>query len=91
MANSLWRFLTTDNKELAPTKMLDGTVSSVKVVFELAAALKPEKGKPQVEELAPLIDHLDSLLDVLNSPLREVVEKSIPFVPLATGLLRFFT
>jgi hypothetical protein len=35
MANSLWRFLTTDIKELAPTKMLDGTVSSAKVVFEL--------------------------------------------------------
>jgi NACHT domain len=90
MANSLWRFLTTDIKELAPTRMLEGTVSSAKVVFELAAALKPEKGKPQVEELAPLIDHLDSLLDVLNSPLGEVVEKSIPFVPLATGLLRFY-
>jgi Pentapeptide repeats (8 copies)/NACHT domain len=90
MANSLWRFLTTDIKELAPTKMLDGTTSAAKVVFDLAAALKPEKGKPQVEQLAPIVNQLDSLLDVLNSPLGEVVEKSIPFVPLATGLLRFY-
>jgi uncharacterized protein YjbI with pentapeptide repeats len=91
MANSLWRFLTTDIKELAPTKkILDGTASTTKVFFELAAALKPEEGKPQVEQLAPLVNQLDSLLDVLNSPLGEVVEKSIPFVSIVTGLLKFY-
>jgi uncharacterized protein YjbI with pentapeptide repeats len=56
----------------------------------LAAALKPEEGKPQVEQLAPLVNQLDSLLDVLNSPLGEVVEKSVPLVPIVTGLLRFY-
>jgi Pentapeptide repeats (8 copies)/NACHT domain len=90
MANSLWPFRrTTGNKKLAPTKMLDGTASVAKVVFELSEALKPGEGKPQVKELASLVNQLGSLLDILNSPLGEVIEKSFPFVPIFTGLLRF--
>jgi hypothetical protein len=88
MANSLRRFI----KKLTPTEILDGTANTAKFVFESAAALKPEKGKPQVEELTSLVNHADFLLDMLNSPLGEVVEKGgVPFVSLAARLLKFFT
>jgi hypothetical protein len=87
MANSLRRFI----KKLTPTEILDGTVNTTKLVFESAAALKPEKGKPPVEELTSLVNHADFLLDMLNSPLGEVVEKGgVPFVSLAARLLKLY-
>jgi uncharacterized protein YjbI with pentapeptide repeats len=87
MANPFRRFI----KKLTPTEILDGTVNTTKLVFESAAALKPEKGKPQVEELTSLVNHADFLLDMLNSPLGEVVEKGgIPFVSIAARLLKLY-
>ena len=90
MATRLWTFLTTDVTELVSTQTIDKTATAAQAVFGLAAALAPGQGKVQPQQLVPLVNQIDSLLDVLNSPLGEVVEKSLPFVSIATGLLRFY-
>lgn len=88
MASRLWRFLTTDVSELFSIDAVKNTADKAGAVFGLAEVLEKEGSK--VEELAPLVNQLDSLLDVLNSPLAEIVEKSLPFVSIATGLLKFY-
>ncbi|NEQ50929.1 MAG: NACHT domain-containing protein [Leptolyngbya sp. SIO3F4] len=88
MASRLWRFLTTDIAELCSGEVVDNTLEATEAVFGLAEVLKEEG--VNVQQLGPLIDQLDSLLDVLNSPLGKIVEKSLPFVSIATGLLRFY-
>ncbi|NER03999.1 MAG: low-complexity protein [Okeania sp. SIO3C4] len=47
-----------------------------------------QKGK-KVGELKPVIDNINSVLDVLNSPLKKVVEVGLPFLPIATGIISF--
>jgi uncharacterized protein YjbI with pentapeptide repeats len=69
-------------------EVVSNTADSAGAVFELAEVLQTEG--PKVQDLAPLVGQLDTLLDALNSPLAEIVEKSVPFVPIATGLLKFY-
>jgi uncharacterized protein YjbI with pentapeptide repeats len=88
MASRLWQFLTTDVSELFSIDAVNITADKAGAIFGLAEILQKEGFK--VEELAPLVNQLDSLLDVLNSPLAEIVEKSLPFVSIATGLLKFY-
>ncbi len=88
MASRLWRFLNTDISELLSGETAVGTAEGAKAVFELAEVLQKEG--QNVERLAPLVGQLDSLLDALNSPLAEIVEKGLPFVSIATGLLKFY-
>ncbi len=88
MVSRLWRFLTTDISELLSGNTVESTAEGAKAVFELAEVLETEGAN--VEKLASVVDQLDSLLDALNSPLGEIVEKSLPFVGIATGLLKFY-
>ncbi|MEO0827007.1 MAG: pentapeptide repeat-containing protein [Cyanobacteria bacterium J06642_9] len=88
MANRLWKFLTTDIRELVSLDTVDGGKDTVEAVLGLAEAL--EESGPKVQQLAPLIGQLDSLLDVLNSPLAKIVEAGLPFVSIGTGLLKFY-
>jgi len=80
--------LTTDVSELISIDTVNATTDKVGAVFDLAEILQKEGSK--VKDLAPLVNQLDSLLDVLNSPLAEIVEKSLPFISIATGLLKFY-
>jgi hypothetical protein len=57
-----------------------------KQVFELAKVLKENK---KDVNLAPLVGQISSLLDVLNSPLGQFVKESVPFLPIATGIIGF--
>ncbi|MEM9768079.1 MAG: NACHT domain-containing protein, partial [Cyanobacteria bacterium P01_D01_bin.71] len=88
MASRLWRFLTTDVSELFSGEVITNTADAAGAVFELAEVLQTQG--PKVQDLAPLVGQLDTLLDALNSPLAEIVEKSVPFVPIATSLLKFY-
>ncbi|MEO0538393.1 MAG: pentapeptide repeat-containing protein [Cyanobacteria bacterium P01_A01_bin.123] len=88
MASRLWRFLTTDISELFSGDVVSSSVEAAEAVFELAEVLEAEG--QNVQKLAPLVNQLDSLLDALNSPLAEIVEKSLPFASIATGLLKFY-
>ncbi|MEM6716880.1 MAG: low-complexity protein, partial [Cyanobacteria bacterium P01_C01_bin.147] len=88
MASRLWKFLTTDIRELASLDTVDSSKDAAEAVLGLAEILQTEG--PNVQQLAPLVTQLDSLLDVLNSPLGNIVGASLPFVSIATGLLKFY-
>jgi len=85
----LWKFLTTDIRELNLKRAEEVTkagTDSAKVVLDLAKALKEQGSK--VGALQPYVGQISSLLDVLNSPLVQVVKDTIPFAPLAVTLLK---
>ena len=88
MASRLWKFLTTDIGDLVSLDTVDSGKDAADAVLGLAAVLQTEG--PNVQQLAPLVTQLDSLLDVLNSPLGNIVGASLPFVSIATGLLKFY-
>lgn len=79
----IWQILNTDISWSSTTQ---AGVDSSKVVLELAKTINDNRN---VAELAPLIGRMSSLLDVLNSPLMQVAGSALPFIPLATGLLKF--
>lgn len=84
----LWKFLNTDVGELFSTDTVPSGVEAAKAVLELAKTLKEQS--PNVQQLAPLVDRISTLLDVLNSPLVQVVGAGLPFVAIASGLLKFY-
>jgi len=88
MASRLWQFLTTDIRDLVSLETVDSGKDATEAVLGLAEALQSEG--LDVRQLAPLVTQLDSLLDVLNSPLGNIVGASLPFVSIATGLLKFY-
>ena len=63
-------------------------VEGAKAVFELARIL--DEGKFEDNRIAELACRIPTLLEVLNSPLAEVVSSTLPFAPVATGLLKYF-
>ncbi len=78
----LWKWI--------PKALNQETVKSAsegaKQVFELAKVLKENK---KDADLAPLVGHISSLLDVLNSPLGQLVKESVPFLPIVSGVIGF--
>ncbi|MEL6384250.1 MAG: NACHT domain-containing protein, partial [Cyanobacteria bacterium J06626_18] len=88
MPSRLWKFLTTDIRDLVLLDTVDESVDTAEAVLGLAEALAEEG--PKIQKLAPLVTQLDSLLDVLNSPLGKIAEASLPFVSIGTGLLKFY-
>jgi len=89
MAGKLWgnirRIL---NINLSET--VKGGIESGKAVFKLAEVLPavlPES--KDAKELKPFIENIDSVLDVLNSPLGKVVGAGLPFLPIATGIISY--
>ncbi|MBZ8183002.1 pentapeptide repeat-containing protein [Oscillatoria salina] len=85
----LWRKLwETLNTEITIPwdETIQGSVEAGKNVLELAKALRENQ---DAEALAPLVGRLDSLLDVLDSPLVEVAGAALPFVSIATGTIKF--
>ncbi|MFG6099786.1 hypothetical protein SPB21_31375 [Leptothoe sp. ISB3NOV94-8A] len=82
------KFLTTDIHELASLDTVEGTADAAEAVLGLADIFVTEE--PNVKKLAPLVAQLDSLLDVLNSPLGKIVGASLPFVSIGTGLMKFY-
>jgi len=88
MASRLWRFLNTDIEDLFSAESVTEGVEAAGKVFELAKVVQ-EKGS-NVEQLAPFVGKISTLLDVLNSPLGEIVAAGLPFVSLGAKLLAFF-
>ncbi|NEN91290.1 MAG: low-complexity protein [Okeania sp. SIO3H1] len=89
MASKLWqkirRVLNTEI-ELNLSETVKGGVESGKAVLEIAKALQENK---DAKELKPFIENIDSVLDVLNSPLGKVAGAGLPFLPIATGIITF--
>jgi len=87
MVKQLWREVWQGlNTPISWEGTVRGSVDSLKTIAELAKAIKDNKS---AQELEPLVTHFSSLLDVLSSPLGQVATAALPFVPLATGLLKY--
>jgi uncharacterized protein YjbI with pentapeptide repeats len=84
----IWTVLNTDVEKVFSAETVKGGVEAAKAVLDLAKTLKEEGSK--VQQLAPLMGQISSLLDVLNSPLVQIAGATIPFVPVATELLAFY-
>ncbi len=84
----LWKFMNTPVGEMFSAETVKGGVDSAKAVFALAKTLDSQK--KDSEEIASLVNRTSTLLDALNSPLGQVVSSSLPFVSIATGLLKFY-
>ena len=88
MTSQLWNFLTTDIREIVSVETITEETDAVAAVLDLANVLQ-EQGK-QVKQLAPLVSRISTLLDVLNSPLGEIVGAGLPFVSIGAKLLAFY-
>ena len=87
MVKKIWRDAWQGmNLPLSWDGTVKGSVDSLKTFAELAKAIQDNKS---AQELAPLVNHFSSLLDLLSSPLGQVATAALPFVPLATGLLKY--
>ena len=71
MASRLWKFLNTDIRDLFSAETITEGTEAAEAVLELANTLQEES--PNVQQLAPLVGKFSTLLDVLNSPLGEIV------------------
>ncbi|NEQ41585.1 MAG: low-complexity protein, partial [Okeania sp. SIO3I5] len=72
--------------ELNFSETVKGGVESAKAVFKIAKAIQENR---DARVLKPLIENVDSVLDVLNYPLGKVVRENLPFLPIATGIISF--
>ena len=79
MANRIWKLLNTDIKELCSADAAEAIGEAGKTAAEVAKMFK-EQG----------LDNSNLLLEVLNSPLAQVVGTGLPFVGMAAKLLAFF-
>ncbi|WP_445174836.1 hypothetical protein [Microcoleus sp.] len=79
MANRFVEFLKTDIKELCSPEAVEGIGEAGKTAAEVAKMFK-EQG----------LDNSNLLLEVLNSPLAQVVATGLPFVGMAAKMLAFF-
>lgn len=87
MATRLWTFLTTDCDPawLETTPRATDAADAVLGLAEVLAA-----SDPSLQRVAALVHQLDSLLDAINAPLGKLLGAPRPFLPLGTGLLRFY-
>ncbi|MEG4960799.1 MULTISPECIES: pentapeptide repeat-containing protein [unclassified Microcoleus] len=79
MANRIGKFFNTDIKELFSAEAAEGIGEAGKTAAELAKMFK-EQG----------LDNSNLLLEVLNSPLAQVVGTGLPFIGIAAKMLAFF-
>jgi len=87
----LWTFLTTDIRELNLKRAEEATkagAETIKTVLDLAKAVKEQGGKVELGTLREYAGQFSSLLEVLNSPLAEIVKAGVPFAPVAVGILK---
>ncbi|PHJ62161.1 low-complexity protein [Nostoc linckia z18] len=82
--SQIWQQLRTS---FSVGETVNTTVETGQAVLEAAKTLQ-EQGA-SIELLKPLLQNSSSLLDVLCSPLAQVVGAGLPFVPLGIALLKF--
>ena len=71
------------------SETLKGGVEASEKIFALAEAVNKKENKEFLKSISPYLEQTTSLLDVLNSPLGEVVKSSVPFLGIATSILSF--
>jgi hypothetical protein len=93
MVSSIWRFLTTDINGLnwkRTTEVVKTGADTLKGLLDLGKTLKEKQGNLEQAKsaIAPYVNEMSSLLDVLNSPIAAVVKDVIPFAPIAVTILQ---
>ena len=74
-------------KSFVSAEIVEGGTEAAKAVFKLAETLYEQQDRnPQIKEL---VAKIPTLLDALNSPLGQVIESAVPFLPIATGIIKF--
>ncbi len=73
-------------KSCVSSETVAGGVEAAKAVFELAETLEKQKKEPQIKKL---VEKIPTLLEALNSPLGQVINSTVPFLPIATGVIKF--
>ena len=75
-------------KSFASSEPVKGGANATKALFELAKTLNEQKDSknPQIKEL---VERIPTLLDALNSPLGQVINSAVPFLPIATRINKF--
>ena len=86
--HNLWAFLNTDLSMPDTDTVKDVVVEGGKAVFALAKVVQQNQNASEIESLLKTIK-INSLLDALNSPLGQIVKESLPFLPIASILLKF--
>ena len=86
MATLAKRFWTLLSKEVDVAEIVKGGVDAANAVLGLAKTLNDNDVKT---DLSVFVGQFSSLLEILNSPLGQVVGSTLPFLPIATGLLKF--
>ena len=81
MGSRLWAFLNTDIQDIFSADTVTGGVEAAKAILEFSKKFKENQDK--LPELARMLSPVSSLLDVLNSPLVEVVGTGLPFIAIA--------
>ncbi|MBF2025151.1 MAG: hypothetical protein IGS48_00075 [Oscillatoriales cyanobacterium C42_A2020_001] len=87
----LWKWLSTDIRELNWTRTETVTktgTDAAKAILDLAKTAKEQGSKVEISVFQDYVGQFSSLLDVLNSPLVQIVKDTIPFAPLAVGILK---
>ncbi|MBD2498682.1 pentapeptide repeat-containing protein [Nostoc sp. FACHB-280] len=75
-------------QSLSVEESLNTTIDTSKTFLDAAKTLQ-ENGE-SLEPLKPLLQHSSSLLDVLCSPLAQVIGAGLPFVPMGIALLKLY-
>ena len=75
-------------KSLVSAEIVEGLANASEKVFALAETLS-DKDNQSNDQIKQLVEKIPTLLEALNSPLGQVVKSSVPFLPIATGLIQF--
>jgi len=80
-----WKRLT---EAVFSSEAVETTSESTKAFLELAKTFKEEGAK--LETLKPLLEQSSSLLDFLCSPSIQLLGTALPFIPIATTVLKIY-
>ena len=75
-------------KSLVSAETVERVANASEKVFALAETLN-DKDNLKDSKVKELVATIPTLLEALNSPLGQVVKSSVPFLPIATGLIQF--
>ncbi len=75
-------------KSCISTETVEKFADASEKVFDLAETLNntDNQNNPQIKEL---VEQIPTLLEALNSPLGQVIKSSVPFLPIATGIIQW--
>ena len=85
---NLWKYTKTSAGKIFTLDNVKSTADSGKAVFQLAKIL--DEKKDDVQNLAPVVNKISTLFDVLNTPWGQIIGASVPFVSIGVNLLQFY-